>query len=155
LIEFIGQYPALQRTQVCEVKSGQVWTHTLEVWPLPQGISDFPGLKQVVRITREVFHKQTQQTKTGIAFAITNLECSAADLLPLDRSRWGVENKSHHTRDTVFLEDASRTRKGAQTFAVLRNAINGLLRQLHSPVLRSVRRFAAQPAILLKLLQPK
>lgn len=154
-MEFISQYPALQRTQVCEVKSGQVWTHILEVWPVPQGISDFPGLKQVVRITREVFHKLTQQTKTGIAFAITNLESSAPDLLTLDRSRWGVENKSHHTRDTVFLEDAPRTRKGAQTFAVLRNAINGLLRQLQAPVLRSVRRFAARPALLLKLLQSK
>lgn len=125
------------------------------MWPIPSGISDFPGLKQVVRISREVFDKKTKQTTLGAAFAITNLELSASDLLSLDRSRWGVENKSHHTRDTVFLEDASRTRNGAQTFAVLRNAINGLFRQLDAPVLRSVRRFAAKPALLLKLLQAK
>lgn len=125
------------------------------MWPIPSGISDFPGLKQVVRISREVFDKKTKQPTLGIAFAITNLELSAPDLLTLDRSRWGVENKSHHTRDTVFLEDASRSRKGAQTFAVLRNAINGLFRQLDAPVLRSVRRFAANPADLLMLLQSK
>jgi predicted transposase YbfD/YdcC len=102
-----------------------------------------------------VFHKQARDTKTGIAFAISNLTLSAADFLSLDRARWGLENKSHHTRDTVFAEDASRSRNAAQTLAVFRNALSAFLRHLVFPVLRSVRRFSVQPLELLKLLKPK
>jgi hypothetical protein len=137
------------------VKSGKVWTHTLDVWDVPEGISDFPDLKRLVRITREVFHKQSRETTTGIAFAITNLTLAATDLLCLDRSRWGIENKSHPARDTVFSEDASRSRNAAQTLCVFRNALTGFLRHLDIPMLRSVRRFSAQPFELLKLLKPK
>jgi hypothetical protein len=140
---------------LCEVKSGKVWTHTLEVWDVPEGISDFPDLKRLVRITREVFHKQSRNTTTGIAFAITNLTLPASELLSLDRSRWGIENKSHHTRDTVFAEDASRSRNAAQALCVFRNTLTGFLRHLDIPMLRSVRRFSAHPLQLLKLLKPK
>jgi hypothetical protein len=137
------------------VKSGKVWTHTLEVWDVPEQTTDFPDLKRFVRIQREVFHKRSRETKTGIAFALTNLTLPAAELLTLDRSRWAIENTSHHTRDTVFSEDASRSRLGAQALSVFRNALNGLLQHLDVPVLRSVRSFSARPIKLLRLLKPK
>jgi hypothetical protein len=140
---------------LCEVKSGKVWTHTLEVWDVPEGISDFPDLKRLIRITREIFHKKSRETTTGVAFAITNLTLPASEMLSLDRSRWGVENKSHHTRDTVFAEDASRSRNAAQALAVFRNALAAFLHHLDIPILRSVRRFSVQPLELLKLLKPK
>ena len=139
---------------MCEVKSGKVWTHTLEVWDVPDGISDFPDLKRLIRISREVFHKHSRETTTGVAFAITNLTLPAAEFLSLDRTRWGIENKSHHNRDTVFAEDASRSRNAAQSLAVFRNALASFLRHLDIPILRSVRRFSAQPFELLKLLKP-
>ncbi|MGL4609683.1 MAG: hypothetical protein ACRCYY_08355 [Trueperaceae bacterium] len=112
------------------MKSGKVWTHTLEVWKAPEDTSDFPDLKRFVRIKREVFNKRSRETKTGIAFALTNLTLPAPDLLSLDRSRWAIENSSHHTRDTVFHEDASRSRLGAQALSVFRNALNGFLQHL-------------------------
>jgi hypothetical protein len=84
------------------VKSGQVWTHSLEVWDVPDNTSDFPDLKRFVRIKREVFNKRSHETKTGIAFALTNLTLPAHELLTLDRSRWAIENVSPHTRDTVL-----------------------------------------------------
>lgn len=153
--QFISQYQPCDTTNLCEVKNGKVWTHTLEVWDVPEGITDFPDLKRFIRITRDVFHKQSRETTTGVAFAITNLTLSAADLLSLDRARWGIENKLHHTRDTVFAEDASRSRNAAQALTVFRNALTAFLRHLDLPILRSVRRFSVQPSELLKLLKPK
>lgn len=138
-----------------EVKCGEVWTHTLEVWDVPEDTSDFPDLKRFVRIKREVFNKRTHETKTGFAFALTNLTISASELLRIDRSRWAIENTSHHTRDTVFSEDASRSRLAAQALSVFRNALNALLHHLDVPVLRSVRSFSAPPIKLLRLLKPK
>lgn len=137
------------------MKSGKVWTHTLEVWDVPEQTTDFPGLKRFVRIQREVFNKRNRETKIGIAFALTNLTLSATELLSLDRSRWAIENSSHHTRDTVFCEDASRSRLAAQALTVFRNALNGFLQHLDVPVLRSVRTFSAHPIKLLRLLKPK
>ena len=130
-------------------------SHTLEVWDVPEQTTDFPDLKRFVRIKREVFNKRSRETKTGIAFALTNLTLSAPELLKIDRSRWAIENLSHHTRDTVFDEDASRSRLGAQTLAGFRNALNGFLQHLDVPVLRSVRTFSVRPIKLLRLLMPK
>jgi len=122
---------------------------------VPEDTSDFPDLKRLVRIKREVFNKRSHETKTGIAFALTNMTLPAAELLTLDRSRWAIENVSHHTRDTVFNEDASRSRLGAQALCVFRNTLNGFLQHLDVPVLRSVRSFSARPIKLLRLLKPK
>ena len=138
-----------------EVKCGEVWTHTLEVWDVPEQTTDFPDLKRFVRIKREVFNKRSRETKTGIAFALTNMTLPAAELLRIDRSRWAIENTSHHTRDTVFSEDTSRSRLAAQALSVFRNTINGFLQHLDVPVLRSVRSFSARPIKLLRLLKPK
>jgi hypothetical protein len=145
----------LETTTYCEVKSGKVWTHTLEVWDVPDNRNDFPDLKRFVRIKREVFNKRSRESTTGIAFALTNLTLSAPELLRIDRSRWAIENVSHHTRDTVFNEDASRSRLGAQALSVFRNTLNGFLHLLDVPVLRSVRTFSARPIKLLRLLKPK
>jgi hypothetical protein len=153
--QFISQYAPLEQTSFDEVKSGEVWTHTLEVWELPDNTSDFPDLKRFVRIRREVFNKRSRETKTGTAFALTNLTLPAAELLTLDRSRWTIENTSHHTRDTVFHEDTSRSRLGAQALSVFRNALNGFLQHLDVPDLRSVRSFSARPIKLFRLLKPK
>ena len=122
---------------------------------MPDNTSDFPDLKRFVRIRREVFNKRSRETKTGTAFALTNLTLPAAELLTLDRSRWTIENTSHHTRDTVFHEDTSRSRLGAQALSVFRNALNGFLQHLDVPVLRSVRSFSARPIKLFRLLKPK
>ena len=149
----MSHYPADEQVESHELRSGQFWAVRLEVWVVPDGVTDFPGLQRVVRVTRTVLQKSTKQTKVGVAFAVSNLSVSAAEFLLLDRSRWGVENKSHHARDTIFAEDACRSRKAARVLAVFRNAVNGLFRQLDGSVLRCVRRFAVHPVELLKLIK--
>ena len=46
------------------------------------------------------------------------------------RPHWGIENKSHHVRDTTFREDASRLRTGTApgAMASFRNLAIGALR---------------------------
>ncbi|WP_329561100.1 hypothetical protein [Kitasatospora sp. NBC_01266] len=46
------------------------------------------------------------------------------------RDRWGIENKIHHVRDTVYAEDAPRVRTGTapRAMATLRNLAIGALR---------------------------
>ena len=49
----------------------------------------------------------------------------AADAI---RKHWGIENKSHYTRDVTFREDASRIRKNPGIFARLRSFAYNILR---------------------------
>jgi hypothetical protein len=49
----------------------------------------------------------------------------AADAI---REHWGIENKSHYTRDVTFREDASRIRKNPGIFARLRSIAYNVLR---------------------------
>ena len=49
----------------------------------------------------------------------------AADAI---RKHWGIENKSHYTRDVTFREDASRIRTNPGIFARLRSIAYNVLR---------------------------
>ena len=49
----------------------------------------------------------------------------AADAI---RKHWGIENKSHYTRDVTFREDASRIRTNPGIFARLRTIAYNVLR---------------------------
>ena len=49
----------------------------------------------------------------------------AADAI---RKHWGIENKSHYTRDVTFREDASRIRKNPGIFARMRSIAYNILR---------------------------
>jgi predicted transposase YbfD/YdcC len=55
---------------------------------------------------------------------------TAADVNRNTRSHWGIENKSHYIRDTVYREDRSQAYSGdgPQALASLRNLTLGLLR---------------------------
>ena len=46
------------------------------------------------------------------------------------RGHWGIENRSHHVRDTTFDEDRSQVRAGGapQVLATLRNIAISVLR---------------------------
>ncbi|MFN3392921.1 MAG: hypothetical protein ACK40N_14345 [Meiothermus ruber] len=59
----------------------------------------------------------------------------------------------HHKRETVLGEDASRSRKGAVGLMYLRDVILSLLHLKKWPVLRSVRKFSANPKALLRLIR--
>ena len=55
---------------------------------------------------------------------------SAADINRHTREHWGIENKSHYIRDTVFREDHNQSWSGSgpHALASLRNLATGLLR---------------------------
>lgn len=148
----IMRYPEDDSYKHNEVRSGWLWEWCVRVSTQLPPEMKFPGLRQVVCVQRRRVSKATGEIKEHQAYFLTNLDLDAPTAYWLTRKRWGIENRLHHKRDTIFAEDKCRTRKGAQTFAALRNLLIGLLHQLEEPVLRSVRRFGAHPEDLLNLL---
>lgn len=137
-----------------EVRSGEVWSWEVESRTVPQGVmKGFVEVKQVLRCERTITSKSTGEITWATDYALTNLNTSAADLYRYWRGHWEIENCSHHKRDTVFGEDACRSRKGAQALAALRNLIIGLLHLTQGRQLkRAVRRFQSHPGLALELL---
>ena len=67
---------------------------------------DWPGVKQVCKITRTTTRKG--ETTTEVAYAITSVGRDRADtkqLLDWNRGHWGIENRLHWVRDESFGED--------------------------------------------------
>ncbi len=74
------------------------------------------SVKQCFAITRTRTDKKRDKSVGETAYGITSLPPPRADakrLLGLNRGHWGVENKLHWVRDTVFKEDASTLRSAS------------------------------------------
>lgn len=85
------------------------------------------GLKSIVKIEAERYHKSTGQTQKETRLYITSCTSSAKMISSAIRAHWGVENSLHWVLDVSFGEDASRKREGhsAQNFSILnRIALN-------------------------------
>lgn len=145
-------YPEDASYQHHEVRSGWLWEWRVRLSAKLATEMRFPGLEQVIEVKRWRVAKTTGEVKEHTAYFLTSLEMDAQKAYRLVRQRWGIENRLHHKRDSVFGEDKCRTRKGAQAFAALRNLLIGLFHQLDKPVLRLVRGFSAAPDALLNLL---
>ncbi len=116
------------------------------------GYSDWPGLRQALRLERRVLDKRTGALRRQeTAYAVTSLapaRATPAQLLALWRGHWSVENQLHSIRDVAFDEDRSPARAGhaPQAMAAFRNAAIGLIHALGTTrVTATCRRFAAQP----------
>lgn len=120
---------------------------------MPEEVSGFAASRLALRMRRRVLHKGTGEVREETAYALTSLQASAKQLYALWRGHWEVENRLHHKRDTVLGEDASRSRKGAAGLMYLRDVILSLLHLKKWPVLRSVRKFSANPSLLFKLIR--
>jgi len=134
-----------------QVRSGELWQWRMETRIItPELALDFPGARQFVRMQREVFSKATGEVRCEVDYAITSLSDKAETLYGYWRGH-EIENSSHHKRDTVFGEDACRTRKAAHALAALRNLLLGLFHlRGQRQVLAQTRRFNAQPHLLLE-----
>jgi hypothetical protein len=92
------------------------------------------------------------------AYAITSLSAAratAAQILPIWRGHWGIENRLHWVRDTVFREDHCRANVGhsPQNLAACRNVGLSLLRLAGvKEILSTLRCFASRPLEMLKFL---
>jgi len=91
----------------------------------------WPGLKQVLKIEREVEKKG--QKESQVRYAITSLgsDSGTRRLLNLVRGHWAIENKLFRVRDVTLGEDASQVRKGSapEVMAALRNMVLALYRR--------------------------
>lgn len=103
------------------------------IWTVPADGIEFPGVAQVFRIRRDTFDHAGNRLSKEIVHGVTSLttdQASPAFLAQLIRRHWGIENKSHWIRDTVYREDHQHAYAGtgAQVMATLRNLVLGLLR---------------------------
>lgn len=94
---------------------------------------EFPGASQAAIILREVFEVSGDRISKEIALLLTSQDfgkVTAADLNYHERSHWGIENKSHYVRDTVYHEDHGQAwaGEGPHVLAIIRNLAIGLIR---------------------------
>ena len=116
------------------------------------GYSDWPGLRQALRIERRVVRKATGRLlRQEVAYAVTSCppqRATPAQLLHLWRGHWAIENRLHYIRDVTFDEDRATVRAShaPQVMAAFRNAAIGLIHALGSTqVAATCRLFMAQP----------
>jgi len=126
---------------------GRVVTRQLEsstrVVPL---LTRWPGLQQVIRLERTT--QRDGKTSKEVHYAITSLSpqrANAAKLLELWRNHWGIENREHWVRDTIWQEDRCRIKhpRGGHNMACFRNAAINLLRLAKTPNLTAAIRLNA------------
>jgi hypothetical protein len=127
----------------------------LQASTLLEGYSDWPRLKQVLRLKREVGHKGNQEIRREMAYAITSLSRERGEplqLIKLWREHWHIENRLHWVRDVTFDEDRSQVRAGhiPQVMAAFRNVAISLMRLMGaSNIAAACRRYAARPDLAL------
>jgi predicted transposase YbfD/YdcC len=102
-----------------------------ETWTTDATGIDFPHIRQAACIRRNVFTLDGTWTSKEHAWIATSSDTATpADLHTHVRQHWGIENKSHHVRDTTWREDAQQvyTGSGPRVMATLRNMAASLLR---------------------------
>jgi predicted transposase YbfD/YdcC len=123
-------------------------------------LADWPGLEQVMQITRTVTKTSTGETRTEKVYAITSLppeRGSPEALLEANRGHWTIENSVHWVRDVTLGEDACAVHKdrSSQTLVALRNAVLALVRLAgFTCVAEAIRRYSARPIRAVRTMRP-
>jgi predicted transposase YbfD/YdcC len=118
--------------------------------------SDWPGIQQVFRLTRE--RKTKKGDEIEVIFGITSQpheRAGAKKLLAQVRDHWGIENGLHYVRDVTLGEDASRIRTKAapQVMAILRNIVVFVCERFkHKSVAAATRHYVCHPEKAVKIL---
>ncbi len=141
-----GNQPALQKAVLdrCRPLVGTAPAHVVEerahgrinrwsVWMTDATDIDFPHAAQLGCIRRDEFALDGTALSKEFALIITSSpteHTSPADLHTHVRQHWGIENKSHWVRDTIWREDHHQAwvGNGPHSMAALRNFAIGLLR---------------------------
>jgi predicted transposase YbfD/YdcC len=133
-----------------EKRHGRLEHRKIETISRLPASADFPGLKQICRITSTRTIKGNSTTE--VSFVITSLSRKQAGpkrLLQLTRRHWSIENELHYVRDVTMGEDACRVRKDSapQIMAASRNLALFLIRNDNrfEFVPDGQREFAARP----------
>jgi predicted transposase YbfD/YdcC len=125
---------------------GRVETRRIIVMPDEENYIQWPGLRQVFQLTREVTHPKRNTKTTELFYGITSRAYEpgcAAQFLEWTRQHWGIENGLHYRRDVTLKEDATRMSNThqASTLATLNNFVVALTRCLGFNNLAFARRF--------------
>lgn len=134
-----------------DIGHGRIEQRRLQASTMLNEYVNWPGVKQVFKLERQVTKKKTGEVTAQIVYGITSLseeEANAEQLLAFVRQHWHIENKSHWVRDVVFDEDRSQVRQGTlpHVMATLRNTVISLLRAHGINRIAEARRhFAARP----------
>ena len=125
---------------------------------LPHGVN-FPGAKQICRITRKriIDNKEFLEIIFAIT-SLTRLHANAQALLNLSRGHWSIENRLHYIRDVSFGEDACTVSSGnaPQILASMRNACLFLIHNAKwKSVPKATRHFSARTSEVLQLVLRK
>ena len=132
--------------------------NTWETWIADADSINFPHAQQTACIRRRTYDLDGQKTRQEYAFIITSLpvkDTAAVDLHDHVRNHWGIENKSHYVRDTVWHEDAQHINNGTAPHvkATLTNTANSLLRlHGHTDIKRTTEWISRDPLRALSLL---
>lgn len=145
----------LTQAKSLDVYAGRIEERALKSSTAMIGYSDWPGLKRVLKMERNVTNKRTEVSRQEEAYAITSLDerqAGAEQLLRLWREHWHIENKLHYVRDVTYKEDKSQVRTGKipEVMAALRNAAISVIRMTGATnIAAACRRYAAQPGLAL------
>jgi predicted transposase YbfD/YdcC len=140
-----GNQPTLQKSVVeamvpvlnpqdpgCDVtERGHGRVNRWRTWTADSGEIDFPHLKRIACIRRDTYDLDGTWTSKEFALSGTSSPgMSAIEFHTHVRNHWGIENKNHYVRDTVWREDThqARTKNGPRNMAILRNAAISTLR---------------------------
>lgn len=77
-----------------------------------ENIDRWKGLRTLIKIKSEVYHKTSGETTTEQRYYISDLPSNASTINKQIRKHWSVENNLHWTLDVEFGEDKSRKRNG-------------------------------------------
>ena len=143
----------ITQARTTDTHGGRIETRHIAVSSALQGLSDWPGLAQVMQLERTVINKTTGEIREETVYGVTSLaslRATPAQLNGLWRGQWTIENKLHWVRDVTFDEDRStvRAKNAPQIMAALRNvAISALRLRKVTNIAAALRRYAAQPAL--------
>jgi len=150
--------PHCQRVSQVHKGHGRLEKRTILVSTELNSYLDWPGVAQVFRLEREVWHPQQKGRTRQVVYGLTSLtpqQASPARLLALTRQYWGIENGLHYRRDVTLHEDQTRLTVGnaGHNMAILNNLVIGLCLKKGLKNLAQARRlFCASPQKALELI---
>jgi predicted transposase YbfD/YdcC len=134
---------------------GRLEKRTMMVSSLLNEYLDWPGVSQVFRVERVVWHSKYQGQTRKVVYGLTSLPAEKIDpaqLQTIIRKYWGIENGLHYRRDVTLHEDATRLTIGnaGHNMAIFNNLVIGLtMQQGLSNLAEARRKFCAHPQLAL------
>lgn len=151
--ELAFTYPSENTFVDEERRSGETWRRTVCTQTVvPEALLEaFPQAQTLIRRTHDILRRDGTQV-VEVRYAVSSVLLTAQQAEQVWRRHWGIENRSHHRRDTLFREDACWTRKAAHGLSVLRGVALALLHAQTRHLTAFVRRLRSDPLACLQLL---